>query len=92
MGLFAAGQGMQVRSNPEAGLGRPDIVVVNHALRQVIIIECKKAVSDSELQSQARLALEQIELRRYAKLPWNHLRVTRVGLAFHGKHCAALSS
>lgn len=92
VGLFAAGQGMQVRSNPEAGLGRPDIVVVNHALRQVIIIECKKAVSDSELQSQARLALEQIELRRYAKLPWNHLRVTRVGLAFHGKHCAALSS
>ena len=77
-----------VRSNREAGLGRPDITLIPARRKDpYIIIEFKTTKNQSDMETVCEAALEQIASQRYAeeaqKEGWN--RVVCYGIAFWKK-------
>ncbi len=89
LGIFAEqAPGYQVLSNREIGLGRPDLVLIpkDPAQQFTIIFELKICYDEEDLQSQADLALQQIQDKKYA-FPFAG-PVLSIGLAFYGKQMA----
>ena len=90
-GVFV-GLGYSVDSNKESGLGRPDIVLKDKRRRRALIIEAKRSVKASEMERDARAALEQIDAMRYDEGLDGYEQVLRYGVAFYKKQAAALST
>lgn len=63
-GIFV-GLGYSVASNKEKGSGRPDIVLLDSYNDRAIVIEAKKSVSESDMESDCIKAGEQIVNREY---------------------------
>jgi hypothetical protein len=82
-------------SNGEIGSGRADIQFVlnkseNSRDRKLIIIECKVAVSERELEKQSDLALEQIKEKYIQGVKGKYKTVTDIciyGISFYKKQC-----
>ena len=90
-GLFV-GLGYSVDSNKESGLGRPDIVVKDRRRRRALIIEAKRSEKESDMERDARAALDQIDAMRYDEGLDGYERVFRYGVAFYKKQAKALAS
>ncbi len=65
-GLFV-GRGYETESNKEAGLGRPDLLLLDDENRRVLIIEAKKSGSQDQMENDCEAALKQIREMEYAK-------------------------
>lgn len=79
-----------VQSNPEAGDGYPDILVLDRIGRRAAILELKYARSDDlpVMEDTCRNALEQIENRRYDSLLVRSglfTTIRKYGISFHNK-------
>ena len=86
-------QGMpdyQLRSNREAGQGRPDIQLVPYDQREtVLILELKKADTYQQMEEKCKEALMQIEEKQYKvelELEGYH-RFVQYGICFCKKNC-----
>lgn len=92
-GLFV-GMDFIVESNRECGDGRFDLVVLpKNYLKQGFIIECKMSHSLSELEKDAKRALNQIRRGRYIeglKLR-GYLNMVGYGISFYKKSCYILT-
>lgn len=82
--------GIFMRSNREAGNGRPDIQLVSYDLDiPAIIIEIKKADAYTQMEEQAQEALQQMEDRKYdeeLRLEGYH-NFLHYGISFCKKNC-----
>ncbi len=86
-GIFT-GAGYAVESNKEYGLGRPDVVVKDRKHRCVIIIEVKHSKNEDCMETDAKTAMEQIDVKQYAKQFLKGYRtVMCYGAAFFEKDC-----
>ena len=80
-----------IESEPESGLGRPDVVLIPKAAHnkdQAMVIEYKVSQDVSDLPSQAEAGLRQIETKGYATRAKAHdhvKKVLQICLAFSGK-------
>ena len=80
-----------IESEPESGLGRPDVVLIPKAAHnkdQAMVIEYKVSQDVSDLPSQAEAGLRQIETKGYATRATAHdhvKKVLQICLAFSGK-------
>ena len=80
-----------IESEPESGLGRPDVVLIPKAAHnkdQAMVIEYKVSQDASDLPSQAEAGLLQIEAKGYATRATAHdhvKKVLQICLAFSGK-------
>ena len=80
-----------IESEPESGLGRPDVVLIPKAAAhkdQAMVIEYKVGQDASELPSLAEAGLRQIETKGYATRARAHdhvKKVLQICLAFSGK-------
>lgn len=79
------GLGYEVESNKEKGLGRPDIVLKDDDNRRAIIIEAKKSVRESDMETDCMEALEQIIRRKYAQGLYGYKQIFCCGAAFFQK-------
>lgn len=91
-GLLTEGPIRKCYSNPESGLGRPDLVFVDSGTGQIAIIEIKMAKSEEELDNVASAALEQIVDKKYdiaPRVPTPRIFpvTVRCGIAFYKKTC-----
>ena len=81
----------QIESEPESGLGRPDVVLIPKAAHnkdQAMVIEYKVSQDVSDLPAQAEAGLLQIEAKGYATRATAHdhvKKVLQICLAFSGK-------
>ena len=81
----------QIESEPESGLGRPDVVLIPKAAHnkdQAMVIEYKVSQDVSDLPAQAEAGLRQIEAKGYATRATAHdhvKKVLQICLAFSGK-------
>ena len=82
-GIFV-GRGYSVESNRERGLGRPDIKLIDHNHRRVLIIEAKKSGSALQMEHDCEEALRQIVDQEYAK-GLDAYQVHCYGIAFYQK-------
>jgi len=88
-GLFI-GCGYEVRSNHEAGYGRPDMVIMDRRNARAAVIEVKHADSLNSLSADAIAALHQIEEKAYdAAVREDVDDVLHWGMAFFKKRCLA---
>ncbi|MBR4027026.1 MAG: AAA family ATPase [Lachnospiraceae bacterium] len=88
-GIFV-GAGYGVESNKEYGLGRPDIVVKDRKQRQVLLMEVKHSKNENEMETDAKTALQQIDVKQYARQFLKGFRnVVCYGVAFCEKECIA---
>ena len=83
-GVFV-GLGYEVESNPERGLGRPDILLKDDDHRRVLIIEAKRSVSEVQMEQDCGAALRQIEEKQYAEGLYGYRTILRYGVAFYKK-------
>ena len=80
-----------IKSEPESGRGRPDVVLIPKAAAhkdQAMVIEYKVGQDASELPSLAEAGLRQIETKGYATRARTHdhvKKVLQICLAFSGK-------
>ena len=65
-GIFV-GRGYEVESNKKRGLGRPDIRLIDHDNRRILIIEAKKSDSVAHMERDCDEALRQIVEQKYAE-------------------------
>ena len=80
-----------VRSNIEAGNGRPDVLVLDIMGERAVIIEIKHVTSMAELETGAAKALGQIEEQKYELgLSPIFTQVIKYGVAFCKKECLVL--
>ncbi len=86
-GLFI-GSGYKARSNPESGLGRPDITVKGKRYTQAAIIEVKHAKSREDMPKAADDALRQIKGKLYTAEVSDYRKVMLWGISFYEKFCA----
>lgn len=84
VGLFA-GRGYEVESNRERGLGRPDIVLLDHKNRRALIIEAKRSASEEDMEQDCREALSQIEKMQYNRNLKGFRQIMSYGIAFFEK-------
>ena len=82
-GVFV-GRGYGAESNKERCLGRPDIKLIDHDNRRIIIIEAKKSDSAGQMGSDCDEALKQIVDQEYAK-GLDAYQVYCYGIAFYQK-------
>ena len=87
-GIFI-GSGYKARSNPESGLGRPDITVKGKKYTKAAIIEVKHAKSREDMPQAADAALRQIKGKIYTAEVSNYQKVMLWGISFYEKFCAA---
>lgn len=93
LGLLQPFPGHVVRSNREAGEGRPDIQVVPFDLkRPALILELKKADSYGQMEEQCRRALEQIRSKNYLEelRQEGYREFFCYGICFCRKNCRVL--
>ena len=83
-GVFV-GLGYEVESNPERGLGRPDILLRDDDHRRVLIIEAKRSTSEAQMERDCDAALAQIEEQKYAEGLYGYRTILRYGVAFYKK-------
>lgn len=90
LGLWANAPALQIKSNTEAGLGRPDIMIMDPKSLQALVIECKLSPDSAQLPVRAAAALTQIKERHYTD-PLVQMGYTtcKVGLSFYKKQCVA---
>ncbi len=65
-GLFV-GTGYETHSNPESGLGRPDLELLDEENRRAMIIEAKRSGSKEQMVKDCEAAIGQIRERGYVK-------------------------
>ena len=86
-GLFS-GAGYIVSSNAENGLGRADVVVKDRKNRAAIIVEAKYSKTEEAMEEDCRKALQQIDLKQYAKkFLKGYKKILCYGAVFHDKDC-----
>ncbi|WP_339043807.1 AAA family ATPase [Cardinium endosymbiont of Tipula unca] len=81
-----------IRSNRESGLGRYDILIIPKNGPKALLLEFKYLLKSEELESSAKLALQQIQSQAYHTelLQYPHVQsVVEVGIAFSGKSVVA---
>jgi len=72
----------------EKGTSRPDIIVRDRKNRRVIIIEVKHSISEDQMKKDCKTALEQIDIRQYAKIFLKGYKtILCYGVAFFEKEC-----
>ena len=93
LGILASLQHLyHIKSNPEAGKGRADMVMIPKSDKHMgIILEFKASTSEKNLEEDAREALVQIEDKRYAYAFPANTRILLLGMAFCGKEMQAAS-
>ena len=82
-GIFV-GRGYSVESNKERGLGRPDIRLIDHRNRRILIIEAKRSDSAAQMEHDCDEALKQIEDQGYVR-GLDAYKVYCYGIAFYQK-------
>ena len=88
-GIFI-GCGYDVRSNHEAGYGRPDMVIMDHRNARAAVIEVKHSSALKALDGDAIAALHQITEKEYDAAVKEELDdVLHWGMAFFKKRCIA---
>ncbi|MCD8018531.1 MAG: ATP-binding protein [Clostridiales bacterium] len=93
LGMLKNRKGWDIKSNREAGKGRPDIVGYHLRSGNAFIIEVKYSKEEMNLLSDAKEALEQIDRQLYNR----YFRVREVknikhyGIAFCKKYCRVLT-
>lgn len=92
LGMLASFKEWNVVSNREAGKGRLDILAYRRREKYAFIIEVKYSKEASDLEADARKALNQIDDRKYDKVFGRHLpeRVVHYGIAFCKTDCRVL--
>ena len=84
-GLFT-GTGYETHSNPESGLGRPDLELLDEDNRRAMVIEVKKSTTQDQMERDCEKALEQIREREYAKgIDPGYETVLCYGISFYRK-------
>ena len=83
-GVFV-GLGYEVESNPERGLGRPDILLRDDDHRRVLIIEAKRSTSEAQMERDCDAALAQIEEQKYGEGLYGYRTILHYGVAFYRK-------
>lgn len=79
------GLGYEVESNKEKGLGRPDILLLNHENRRALIIEAKKSQSESAMDADCDEAVRQIITKKYDEGLYGYEQIFCYGIAFFQK-------
>lgn len=82
-GVFV-GRGYGAESNKERCLGRPDIKLIDHDNRRILIIEAKKSDSAGQMERDCDVALKQIVDQEYTK-GLDAYQVYCYGIAFYQK-------
>lgn len=90
-GLFA-NAGYIVESNYENGMGRPDLVIKDRRHRMAVVIEVKVSKAEEKLEDDCRVALQQIEDKKYAEKAEQDgfKKILRYGIAFYKKECLVM--
>ena len=83
-GVFV-GLGYEVESNPERGLGRPDILLKDDDHRRALLIEAKRSAAEAQMEQDCDAALAQIEEKQYADALYGYRTILRYGVAFYRK-------
>ena len=83
-GIFV-GLGYAVESNKEHGMGRPDVLLKDRKNRRALIIETKKARSESDMLSAANGAAAQIRKGQYWRGLEGYRTVICYGISFYKK-------
>jgi DNA-binding GntR family transcriptional regulator len=83
-GVFV-GLGYEVESNPERGLGRPDILLKDDDHRRALLIEAKRSAAEAQMEQDCDAALAQIEEKQYAEGLYGYRTILRYGVAFYRK-------
>ena len=93
LGILASLQHLyNIKSNPEAGKGRADMVMIPKSDKHMgIILEFKASHSEKTLEEDAREALIQIEDKKYTYAFPANTRILLLGMAFCGKEMQAAS-
>lgn len=80
-----------VRSNRESGLGRYDLIMKTHKIRQgkAIILEIKVSDSIHDMEAKCKMALKQIENMHYDSdiIEEGYTDVIKYGVCFYKKEC-----
>ncbi|MDO4556638.1 MAG: AAA family ATPase, partial [Lachnospiraceae bacterium] len=80
--------GYKVKSNAEAGEGRPDILLLDERNGKAIVIEIKVTNAFKAMEEKCEEALRQIDTRRYAKgLGDEYEEILKYGICFYKKRC-----
>ena len=93
--LASLGRTHYVKSNRESGLGRYDVLLIPKEDAKALLLEFKHVGKEEELESAAKLALDQIQSQAYHTelLQHPHVQeVVEVGIAFSGKSVLAAYS
>lgn len=90
-GIFA-GQGYNVESNKEKGLGRPDILLKDKRNRRVIIIEAKRSKKESDMEKDCNEAIGQIITEKYAEGLYGYTQIFCYGISFFQKQAKVKKS
>ena len=86
-GIFM-GDGEQIESNKEHGLGRPDLVIIDKANGKVAIFEVKYSQSMKQLNKDCDKALVQMKERKYAEDYKDRYKdIFCYGISFYKKEC-----
>ncbi|MCD8020926.1 MAG: ATP-binding protein [Clostridiales bacterium] len=93
LGMLNSRRGWEIKSNREAGKGRPDIVAFHLRKKDAYIIEVKYAKEESDLEAEAKDALEQIDRQLYDQYfsTRKAKSVIHYGIAFCKKMCKVLT-
>ncbi|MCD7957526.1 MAG: ATP-binding protein [Lachnospiraceae bacterium] len=93
LGMLRSRKDWEVRSNREAGKGRPDITIFNIRQKKAYIIEVKYSKKEEDLPSDAQEGLEQINRLNYDQ--YFSMRFPNIirhfGVAFCKKQCKAVA-
>lgn len=84
------GQGYEVESDQENGLGRMDILIRDRKNRRAIIIEAKKAGSEAEMVKMCKEGKQQIIEKKYMKSLRGYREVLCYGISFFQKTALAM--
>lgn len=90
MGLLNGMEDYYAYSNREAGDGRYDICLKSLDVEKpAVILELKQAVSYRDMETKSRMAVEQINLKRYEEelVQDGYEKVLCYGIAFYKKNC-----
>lgn len=90
-GIFA-GQGYNVESNKEKGLGRPDILLKDKRNRRAIIIEAKRSKKESDMEKDCNEAIGQIITEKYAEGLYGYTQIFCYGISFFQKQAKVKKS
>lgn len=94
VGILTGNADWLVKSNVEAGEGFADIIVETEDPNAGIVVELKYTKDYDEMEQACRVALDQINDRRYQEYLLNDGRkdITLYGIAFCKKRCKAMVS